>query len=263
MDEIAAGIDRLGQPFEYIMSHLDLPPEVNEIGAHACLAEEAMHGQQVATEGYVHNGNVVVYGALDSLNYPGTPSFLRHQYPSQLPGPVVRRMREVSIAVIEQVGLDNVTFSIEFFCDTDSGDVRLLEINPRHSQSHAELFEYVDGVPNHYCMLSVALGRDPGLPSARDPTRSPRSGTTAGSPTPSSPGHRPRTRSRRCAMTYPVCSSTSRHPREHGFLPCRNRTATATNSRTSTSGADSEAELERKYDQTIAALPFEFSTAAS
>jgi hypothetical protein len=37
----------------------------------------------------------------------------------------------------------------------------LLEINPRHSQSHAELFEAVDGVANHEVMVLLGLGRDP------------------------------------------------------------------------------------------------------
>ena len=34
-------------------------------------------------------------------------------------------------------------------------------MNPRHSQSHAELFEQVDGVANHDHMLQLALGREP------------------------------------------------------------------------------------------------------
>lgn len=257
--EIDAGIDRLSQPFEYIMDFIDLPPEIADIGARACLAEEAMHGRQAATEGYVHNGNIVVYGVLDSLNYPGTSSFLRHQYPSQLPAPMVRRMREISATVIEQIGLDNVTFSIEFFCDTETDDVRLLEINPRHSQSHAELFEYVDGVPNHYCMLSVALGRDPQLPNRKGPyevaakwlyrrfedalvTRAPtkKDIDAAQEKIPgllvdikASEGSRLSELPEQDSYSYELA---------HVYI-----------------GADSEAELERKYDDALAALPFEFA----
>ncbi|MFD6072421.1 biotin carboxylase, partial [Amycolatopsis lurida] len=52
-------------------------------------------------------------------------------------------------------------FSIEFFCHPESGQACLLEINPRHSQSHAELFEYVDGVANHQIMVQLGLGQDP------------------------------------------------------------------------------------------------------
>ncbi|RZQ60218.1 ATP-grasp domain-containing protein [Amycolatopsis suaedae] len=161
--EIRAGVSRVGKPFEFVLEQLDLPPEIADAGGQACLAEEAMSGQQAATEGYVYQGEVTVYGALDSLNYPGTASFLRHQYPSQLPGPLVERMFDMSERVIKQVGLDNSTFSIEFFCDTGNDDVRLLEINARHSQSHADLFLAVDGVTNHHCMVRLGLGEDPKL----------------------------------------------------------------------------------------------------
>ncbi|MDT0399875.1 ATP-grasp domain-containing protein, partial [Streptomyces edwardsiae] len=129
-----------------------------------CLAEEAMTGIQVAVEGYVHQGEVTVYGVLDSINYPGSSSFLRHQYPSTLPAPVIRRLHEVSERTMRQIGMDRATFSIEYFYDPRTADIRLLEINPRHSQSHAEMFHFVDGVPNHHRMFRLALGGDPAVP---------------------------------------------------------------------------------------------------
>jgi hypothetical protein len=162
--ETREGIDRLGEPFEYVLRQLDLPTEVAEAGGSACLAEEALSGARAATEGYVHEGTPYVYAVLDSIPYPEHSSFQRHQYPSQLSTEVQERLAEVSELVIRQVGLDSATFSVEFFCDPTSGEVNVLEINPRHSQSHAPLFEHVDGVPNHHCMLSLALGRDPQLP---------------------------------------------------------------------------------------------------
>jgi hypothetical protein len=167
--EIRGGIGRLGRPFEWILGRLDLPPEIAEVGGQACLAEEALTGARAATEGYVHDGEVVVYGVLDSITYPGRSSFLRHQYPSQLPERVQERLVEVSERVIERVGLNWTTFSVEFFCDPDSGEVSLLEINPRHSQSHAQLFADVDGVANHHAMVEVALGRDPEMPRGKGP----------------------------------------------------------------------------------------------
>ncbi|WP_394436461.1 ATP-grasp domain-containing protein [Streptomyces sp. SGAir0957] len=163
------GIARVGRPFEYILDQLELPPEMAGVGGQVCLAEEALEGLQVAVEGYVHDGEVTVYGVLDSINYPHSTSFLRHQYPSALPAPVQQRLREVSARVMRRIGMDGATFSIEFFYDPHTDTVAILEINPRHSQSYAELFEYVDGVPNHHAMLALALGEDPALPHREGP----------------------------------------------------------------------------------------------
>ncbi|MGC7100903.1 ATP-grasp domain-containing protein [Amycolatopsis lurida] len=165
--EIREGISRVGKPFQFVMDRLELPPEIENIGGEACLAESALSGVQAAVEGYAYNGEVVVYGALDSINYEGTTSFLRHQYPSQLPDEAQTRMSEISQRVIRQVGLEHGTFSIEFFVHPESNQVCLLEINPRHSQSHAELFEDVEGVPNHYRVVQLGLGRDPAAPARR------------------------------------------------------------------------------------------------
>ncbi|MET9494120.1 ATP-grasp domain-containing protein [Streptomyces sp. NPDC006552] len=166
---IRDGIARVGRPFEYILDQLELPPEMDGVGAQVCLAEEALEGLQVAVEGYVHDGKVTVYGVLDSINYPDSTSFLRHQYPSALPAPVQQRLRDTSMRVMEHIGMDGATFSIEFFYDPHTESIAILEINPRHSQSHAELFQYVDGVPNHHCMLALALGEDPALPNRQGP----------------------------------------------------------------------------------------------
>ncbi len=167
--EIREGIARVGRPFAYILDQLELPPEMAGVGGEVCVAEEAMSGIQVAVEGYVLDGEVTVYGALDSINYPDSSSFLRHQYPSALPEPVIRQLHDVTERVMRRIGFNCATFSVEYFYDPRSQEINLLEINPRHSQSHAELFQYVDGVPNHHCMVSLALGKDPRLPHRAGP----------------------------------------------------------------------------------------------
>ncbi|MBT2677106.1 ATP-grasp domain-containing protein [Streptomyces sp. ISL-14] len=167
--EIREGISRIGRPFEHVLDRIDLPPEMAGVGGQVCLAEEAMSGVQVAVEGYVHQGEVTVYGVLDSINYPDSPCFLRHQYPSTLPQPVIAQLHDVSERVMRQIGMDAATFSIEYFYEPRTQEISLLEINPRHSQSHAELFQYVDGVPNHHCMVRLALGEDPRMPHREGP----------------------------------------------------------------------------------------------
>ncbi|MGY0488129.1 ATP-grasp domain-containing protein [Streptomyces sp. WG-D5] len=169
VEAIRKGIHRVGRPFEYILDQLDLPEEMRGVGAQVCLAEETLNGLQVAVEGYVHDREVTVYGVLDSINYPDSTSFLRHQYPSALPEQVQQRLRTVAERVMRHIGWSEATFSIEFFHDPATDTTAVLEINPRHSQSHAELFHYVDGVSNHHCMLALALGRDPALPYRKGP----------------------------------------------------------------------------------------------
>ena len=159
----------MGEPFSYVLEQLDLPAELAELEGAACVAEEEATGQQVTVEGYALDGEAVVYGVVDSISYPHLPTFQRYQYPSRLPDDVLVRLEDVSRRVITRIGLEAHTFNIEFFWDDTHGDLSLLEVNPRHSQSHAKLFELVDGLPNHACMIDLALGREPHLPRREGP----------------------------------------------------------------------------------------------
>jgi biotin carboxylase len=166
---IGEGVDRVGRPFEFVLDHVDLPDEVAEAGGRACLAEEEVSGRQVTVEGHSYDGTPHVHGIIDSHTYPDSSSFLRFQYPSAVPAGVSERLVEVSKRVITQIGLGYGTFNIEYFWDPDTDAVNLLEVNPRHSQSHAMLFGYVDGVPNHQAMVQLGLGREPDLPHRQGP----------------------------------------------------------------------------------------------
>ncbi|GAB3440493.1 ATP-grasp domain-containing protein [Streptomonospora sediminis] len=160
---IRDGAGKLGVPFEWVLEQVRLPDAVAHAGGTACLAEEEVTGRQLTVEGYVYRGTPYSYGVIDSLNYPDTASFLRYQYPSDLPGSIVDRVREISDRVVVQMGLDCTAFNIEYFWDPETDRIRLLEVNPRHSQSHAELMAYVDGRPNHAYAIELALGREPAM----------------------------------------------------------------------------------------------------
>lgn len=159
--EIRGGIALMGDPFELALKRVDLPPEVAQVGAKACLAEEAVGGHQVTLEGFSFAGRVHVYGIIDSIRYPHSSSFLRYQHPADLPKSTSRQLVRCAKRVIGQIGLDNSTFNIEFFCDLERDSINLLEVNPRHSQSHARLFQYVDGMANHEFMVRLGLGQQP------------------------------------------------------------------------------------------------------
>ncbi|RRO14331.1 ATP-grasp domain-containing protein [Saccharopolyspora rhizosphaerae] len=163
--EIRDGIGRTGEAFDFLLSMLELPPAVEEAGGMACLAEEAVQGEQITAEGYCYGGKAHVHGIIDSLCYSGSSSFLRFQYPSRIPEDVQERVTRISTDVMEHIGLDASTFNIEFFWEPDTGALNILEINPRLSQSHAPLFELVDGMPNHQALVQLAVGEEPTMPS--------------------------------------------------------------------------------------------------
>jgi len=171
VDRIRADIGRLGDPFDALLRRVDLPPEVAPVGGRSCIAEEIVGGRQCTVEGFVFDGDVRFHGIVDSIRYPNRTSFARYQYPSQLPGPVRAEMLALSRRVIAQVGLNNSGFNIEYFHDSGENTIRLLEINPRISQSHADLFEKVDGASNHQIIVQVALGIEPDFPHREGPFR--------------------------------------------------------------------------------------------
>jgi biotin carboxylase len=162
--EIRQGIDRLGDPFEFVVEQVDAPVEVAEVGGSGCLAEESISGAQLTVEGYNDGDDVHIYGVVDTIPYPGTSSFLRYEYPSTLPPDMLARASSVARRVIKRIGLESIPFNIEFFADRDADELSILEINPRHSQSHAWLFWQVEGLPNHEVMLDLALDRPVKLP---------------------------------------------------------------------------------------------------
>ena len=95
------------------------------------------------------------------MREPDSSSFSRYEYPSLLPLEVQHRMMDVTRLVIQQFGFAHGPFNVEFFYDQTSDHVWLLEINPRASQSHADLFQKVNGVSHLSVVVDLALGRKP------------------------------------------------------------------------------------------------------
>ncbi|MBS0003543.1 MAG: ATP-grasp domain-containing protein [Thioalkalivibrio sp.] len=160
-------IDRIGRPFDQILSHADLPPEIAGVGGHHCIIEESIGGRQCTIEGYVFGGEPRHHGIIDSINYAKRSSFLRYQYPSILPKRVKSRISEATNRLLRHLGYDNATYNVEYFYQPKTDQLTLLEINPRLSQSHADMFEKVDGASNFQIMLELALGREPDFPLRR------------------------------------------------------------------------------------------------
>lgn len=112
----------MGDPFKNLMEKFDLPQEIVET-ANLCLAESGLGGSMCTLEGYCYNGNVTVYGVVDSVRDQDRSSFSRYEYPTSLPLEVQHRMIEAGRNTILQIGLDNWAFNIEFFYDQTNDQV--------------------------------------------------------------------------------------------------------------------------------------------
>lgn len=168
---IREGIGRMAEPFKYMLDRVVVPPEVGGVSGYHCVAEQLVDGRQCTAEGYVFNGEATVYGIIDSIRYPDVSSFARYEYPSLLPPMVQQRIRDTAERVVPALGLTHGAFNIEFFWDEATDHLWLIEVNPRISQSHAELFEKVDGVSHHQVALDLALGMRPQWVTGRGPFR--------------------------------------------------------------------------------------------
>lgn len=164
LEEVRLYISKINQPFQQLLKFIDLPPEIQELGPKTCIAESLLSGSMCTVEGYVYQGDIHIYGIVDSIREADRSSFSRYEYPSNLPARVTERMVEVSHKIIEQIGYDNGTFNIEFFYNQTEDSLSLLEINPRLSQSHAYLFQHVHGISHHQIMIDLALGNRPDYP---------------------------------------------------------------------------------------------------
>lgn len=160
METCRANIGFMAEPFRYLMEHYGMPAEIAGM-PESFIAESPIGGAQCTVEGYVHQGTVVGYGVVDSVREQDSSSFSRYEYPSGLPLEIKLRMIDLARAALAQIGLDNSPFNIEFFYDQTSDQIFLLEINPRISQAHTDIFEKVHGVSHHSVMVDLALGRKP------------------------------------------------------------------------------------------------------
>lgn len=163
--QLRQGISRFGKPFNHFLSRIALPANVEGIDGSWCVAEELLTGSQHTVAGYAVDGDVHVYGMIDSINYPNSTSFFRYRYPSQLPQSVQQRAASMTRRIMSHIGFTNWPFNIEVFYDSETDRLRLLELNTRISQSHSDLFRKVDGVSNHQVLVQIATGQSPTPPS--------------------------------------------------------------------------------------------------
>lgn len=168
LDKIREGVHDIGDAFDEALAMIDVPPEIAEVSGTGCLAEEIITGVQLAPEGSVFQGTFGVHGMFDMPKDERWESFLSFRYPaSAAPDDVLDRMAKASERYLQHIGFDNGCFNVEFLWDERTDDLKIIEVNSRISQSHAELFRMVDGVSNHEIAVDIALGREPTLPAGK------------------------------------------------------------------------------------------------
>lgn len=132
-----------------------------ELDAHYLIGEQLLSGDQVTVEGFSYNKEVTMMGITDSIMYPGTMSFERFEYPSKLPREVQERMLSIAEKLIAGIGLDYTVVNIEMFYNHATGEIHIIEINPRMSYQFADMFEKVDGSNSYMIQLELAQGLQP------------------------------------------------------------------------------------------------------
>ena len=154
-------IKRLTWPFRRVSSrHLDCP-----IDADCFIAEGCIDGAlQVSVDGYAHRGEVHVLGTVDAVMYPGTTSFMRFEYPSQLAAEHVAKLQSVAKRAVQAIGFTHGLFNVELFFDPKTKRITIIEINPRMAGQFSDLYERVDGKSLWALELELALGKTPSFP---------------------------------------------------------------------------------------------------
>lgn len=138
-----------------------------DVDSHHMIAEEVLEGIQVTVEGVARAGEVTILGIVDAVMYPGTIAFQRFEYPSSLPAEVQARMGSIAVASIRALGFAHGVFNIEMFYDPKSGNVTVLEVNPRIAYQFADLYEKVEGFNTYDAVLALATGGSPALVKGR------------------------------------------------------------------------------------------------
>ena len=131
------------------------------------LVETLLEGVQVSLEGYVFRGRVHILGIIDSVMFPGTISFERFVYPSRLPAEVQSRMARIAETFISGIGYDNALFNMELMYNAATGEIQIIEVNPKIASQFTDLFEKVDGTSSYAPLLQVALGEEPAFARGR------------------------------------------------------------------------------------------------
>ncbi|MCB1774902.1 MAG: ATP-grasp domain-containing protein, partial [Gammaproteobacteria bacterium] len=159
-------IRHLVEPFERILRQR-LPHAGT---AHSLMLERPLRGGQYSLDGYFHDGQYHGIGIVDAIMYPGTDAFMRFDYPSRLPGPLRSKAEQVAVRFLKAVGFKHGLFNMEFIHDDETGEIKVIEFNPRMASQFSDLYARVDGIDLHEMALALGQGLDPAVLPVREPS---------------------------------------------------------------------------------------------
>lgn len=133
----------------------------------AFVLEELLEGHQVCLEGFVVDKKIHILGIVDAHMYPGTMSFERFEYPSQLAKSICMRLDRIARRFIAGTGFNNGFFNIEFIYNKQKDSISIIEVNPRIASQFADLFEKVDGKNTYEMLAEIATGKEPDYPQGQ------------------------------------------------------------------------------------------------
>ena len=130
--EIRKKIHCFAEPFNYLLQFASLPNDVAAVDGYHCIAEGIIsRGQQCTLEGYVFDGKLRVYGAVDSIREgEHGSSFSRYQYPSSIPQAVQDKMIAVTKRFFTHIHFDTGPFNIEYYWEKETDHIWLLRSIP-------------------------------------------------------------------------------------------------------------------------------------
>ena len=138
--------------------------------AHSMMLETPVRGRQYCLDGYVTGGTYRRLGVVDAIMYPGTDAFMRFEYPGRLPEPLAQQADSIARRFLAAIGFDHGLFNMEFIVDSASGELKVIEFNPRMAAQFSDPYARVDGIDLHEIALALAHGIDPAVLPASQPT---------------------------------------------------------------------------------------------
>lgn len=140
---------RLAEAFGEVSDTYSTSPDRPQVPAWTFLAEEVITGAQVAPEGSVHDGRMKVHCFFDMPLGEEGKYIESLIYPANISDAFAARLTDICDRFLSHIGFYDGCFDAEFMRDKETNRLRLIEFNPRVSQSHSDMCVKVDGISNH------------------------------------------------------------------------------------------------------------------